>query len=266
MKEDPLYRPHISTDKKYIKDVGELIKNDNKENIDFEILNNIFKLLNITDDFLFQINLENLNSEIIKENINKAFNAINTTEVKEELLSALYKAWDYLSESDPLEKADLIFVFGGAGIDRVNEAINLYKGGYAPHLLFTGQKASYMEDDDISEAEYYEKLAIKGGVPASAIILEKEAKNTPENVVNSYRILKEKDMLPSKVIIITLPYHMRRAYFTFKAGASRNPKVIRHTVPSSKYTRENYFKSEEGFNYICFEFIKIYGARLMGHF
>jgi hypothetical protein len=266
MKVDPLYKPHIPTDKKYISDVGELIKNENREDIDFDILNKIFNFLNITDNLFEEVNLENLNPDSLKEKIKRAFTLINSNEVDTDLLNALYKAWDYLSETDSLEKADLIFVFGGTNTHRVNEAVRLYKEEYSPYILFTGQKASYMKDSDISEAEYYAEIAIGQGVPESALILEHKAKNTPENVVNSYKILKERNMIPSKVIIITLPYHMRRSYYTFKAGAIGNPTIIRDIIPSSKYTRENYYKSEEGFSYICFEFIKIYGGRLMGHF
>ena len=266
MKEDPLYRPSISIDKKYINDVKGLIKNNNKEEIDFDILNEIFRLLNITENIYNDVSLENLNPESVREKIKEAFNKINNQELNNNLLEALYKAWDFLSETDQLEKADLIFVFGGENTKRVDEAVRLYKEKYAPNILFSGQKAFYMKDIDISEAIFFSKIAIEQGVPESALILEKEAKNTPENVINSYKILSEKNLLPSKVIIITLPYHMRRAYYTFKAGAKGNPIVIRDVVPDTKYSRENYHKYEEGFMYICFEFIKIYGARLMGHF
>jgi uncharacterized SAM-binding protein YcdF (DUF218 family) len=144
--------------------------------------------------------------------------------------------------------------------------VRLWQEGLAEKILFTGQQASYMKDVDVTEAEYYAQIAKLAGVPESALILEVCAKNTPENVRNSIKELHKVNFLPKKIILITLAYHMRRSYLTFKSAAEWDPILIKHPVASAKFTREDYFKSSEGWSYVFFEYIKMYGARLMKHF
>ena len=128
------------------------------------------------------------------------------------------------------------------------------------------QKASYMKEVDIAEAEVFAQVAEKEGVPASDIILEKEAVNTVENATKSIELLKRLGELPQRIILIQIAYQMRRAYLTFKAASDWNPELIKHPAPSGKFKREDYFISKDGWSYIFNEFIKLYGARLMKHF
>jgi len=212
------------------------------------------------------VSLNNLKPESLQTLVSQSFEKINKTELTNEIKHTLFRLWDYLAESDSLEKADMLFVFGGANSHRADEAIKLYKEKYGHKILFTGQKASYLKNTEIAEAEHYANIAKNEGVPINDLILETSAKNTPENVVNSISKLKEINFLPAKIILITLAYHMRRAYLTFKSAAEWNPILIKHPISSSKYTRENYFKDFNGWSYIFFEYIKMYGARLMKHF
>ena len=59
---------------------------------------------------------------------------------------------------------------------------------------------------------------------------------------------------------------MKRASLTMWAGFDWEPKIIRHSGKSAKFTSENYYKDIKGFSYIFYEYLKIFGARQMGHF
>lgn len=263
---DNNYKPFLPADSDYLKKVtGTIQGRDPIEEIDFNLLNEALSALGINDDPYELLSMDNLQVESVSKIIDKSFEAISGG-VADEVKEKLYKLWDYLGGEDSLEKSDLIFVFGGPGLNRVTEAVRLYKEGYGKKILFTGQKAAYMKDIEISEAEYYANEALKLGMHKEDMILETEAKNTPENAVNSVKILKSQGELPSSIILITLPYHMRRSYLTFKAVADWNPKLIRHVAASAKYTREDYFKDKNGWSYVFNEFVKIYAARLMRHF
>jgi hypothetical protein len=254
-------------DEDYLKNVAKTIsKKGAIEEIKFEYLTDALKALGISEDPYSLISIENLNPEPVQSLIEKSFLKINSIELTDNIKNKLFLLWDYLSESDALEKAGLIFVFGGPGMGRVHKAIELYKNGYAEKILFTGCRSSYMKDTDSTEAEYYADIAEKEGVASDDIILETEAKNTPENAVNSVKILKEKSILPEKIILITLPYHMRRSYLTFKSVADWNPKLIKQPASSDKFVKEVYFTDKNAWSYIFNEFIKLYGARLMQHF
>jgi uncharacterized SAM-binding protein YcdF (DUF218 family) len=53
-----------------------------------------------------------------------------------------------------------------------------------------------------------------------------------------------------KIILITLPYHMRRSSLTLKSAiydkGINDVYIIKHIAASAKYTRENYFKDSNG--------------------
>ena len=90
------------------------------------------------------------------------------------------------------QPADAIVVFaggvgesgraGGGYQERVKQAVDLYRQGFAPHIVFSSGFVFAFH-----EAEVMRALAIDNGVPADAIMLETHAANTYENVVYSQR-------------------------------------------------------------------------------
>lgn len=265
-KDNKNYKPFLATDKEYLKKVAESIKEKAPlEDIKFYLLNEAIYALGFKDNPYTFLDPENLKVEAIQPIIDKTFEAIQSG-ISEETKEKLKELWDYLCEADSLQKSDLIFVFGGGGETRPKEAAKLYKEGWAPKILFTGQRASYMKDINITEAEAFAQVAEKEGVPVEDIILEKEAINTVENTTKSVELLKSRGELPKRLILIQVAYQMRRAYLTFKAVAYWSPELIKHPAPSGKFKREDYFVSKDGWGYIFNEFLKLYGARLMKHF
>ncbi|MGH9219299.1 MAG: YdcF family protein, partial [Vicinamibacterales bacterium] len=133
--------------------------------------------------------------------------------------------------------ADAIVVFaGGAGEsgqagggyqERVKQAVDLYAGGYASHMIFsTGFVFAF------AEGEIMRSLAEANGVPPEAIVLETEARNTFENVARSREILIEKGW--RRVLLVSSPYHMRRAVLTWRKVAPEI-EVVATPVPNSQF-------------------------------
>lgn len=143
--------------------------------------------------------------------------------------------------ADPLkitqtpEKADAIVVFsGGAGEsgkagegyeERVEYAVKLYKQGYAKNIIFSSGYMHIYREPLIMKA-----LAVSLGVPEDAILLEDKAANTYQNVKFSKEILDEKRW--TKILLISSPYHMRRAFLVFNTLA-KNIKVVYTPIPKS---------------------------------
>jgi len=259
-------RPNLSTDEVYLSRARDLITGKGElEIIPFEYLTDAFAALGIMDDPYKDVTMTHV-PEHTRAITEAAFGAVQTTDDGEVLMEKLYRLWDYLAGSDPLENADLIYVFGGISELAVREAIRLKKENFAPKILFSGKHGSYMKDAEVTEAEKYTAIAIEEGVSEADIIMEKESINTVENVVNSCRLLHEMNLVPSSIIAVSLPYHMKRASLTLRAGMDFDFRLIRHPGPSAKYSRETYFKDKNGWSYICNEFIKLYMARQGGHF
>ena len=142
-----------------------------------------------------------------------------------------------LSISQPPRSADAIVVFaGGAGEsgqagggyqERVKRAVDLYAGGYANRMIFsTGFVFAF------TEGEVMRSLAEANGVPPEAIILETTARSTFENVARSREILLEKGW--RRVLLVSSPYHMRRAMLTWRAVAPEID-VVATPVPNSQF-------------------------------
>lgn len=91
-------------------------------------------------------------------------------------------------------------------VARVDHAVSLYKGHYAPKILMSGGDD---KEDNVNEAETMKKIATEAGVPASDILMEKKSTSTYENFLFSQKILTEAGL--HSVIIVTDPYHNARA-------------------------------------------------------
>jgi glycosyltransferase involved in cell wall biosynthesis/uncharacterized SAM-binding protein YcdF (DUF218 family) len=101
---------------------------------------------------------------------------------------------------------------GGGYQERVKEAIDLYRAGYAPVVIFSSGYVFAFQ-----EAEMMRGLAVDNGVPAGAITLEKSGTTTYEMVRNVAAILRARGL--RRTLLISSPYHMRRALMTWKRQA-----------------------------------------------
>ncbi len=137
----------------------------------------------------------------------------------------------------PPQAADAIVVFaggvgesgraGGGLQERVTAAIDLYRGGYARHIVFS---SGYVFT--LREAEVMRAVAMDNGVPADAIVLEERARNTLENVTLSSQILRDRGW--RRVLLVSSPYHMRRAMLTWRTQ-SKDIEAIPVPVPHSDF-------------------------------
>jgi uncharacterized SAM-binding protein YcdF (DUF218 family) len=93
--------------------------------------------------------------------------------------------------------------------ERVQYAVDLYKQGYAPKIIFSSGYMFVFKEPLVMKA-----LAVSLGVPASDIILEDQAKNTYQNVLYTARILRSDGR--KEILLVSSPYHMRRAALIFK--------------------------------------------------
>jgi len=142
-----------------------------------------------------------------------------------------------LCVAEPPRSADAIVVFaggvgesgkaGGGYQERVKRAVELYRAGLAPVIIFSSGYAFAFQ-----EAEVMQELALAHGVPASAILLESKATNTFENVAFVKLILDQHHW--HSLLLVSSPYHMRRAVWTFRKAAP-SVTVIPTPVPSSQF-------------------------------
>ena len=92
---------------------------------------------------------------------------------------------------------------------RVARAIELYRAGMAPLLLFSGGGSG-----PVAEAEFMRDLALAAGVPETALLCEFASRNTVENARNTARLLQRRGA--SRIVLVSDRAHLPRAALLFR--------------------------------------------------
>ncbi len=126
--------------------------------------------------------------------------------------------YDYHFLKQPLQKADAIFVLGSHDPSVADYAVELYKEGWAKHIIFSGgvvrPVGELRNTTPKSEADAFFDIAVNEDIPAEAIILDNKATNTGENFSCTRKILQEKGFDFQHFILVQKPYMVRRTYAT----------------------------------------------------
>lgn len=128
-------------------------------------------------------------------------------------------------KAEAAAQADAIVVLGGgmgsntnaspyaemwSAADRVWHAARLYRAGKAPIVIATGR----------GEREATVPLLLDLGVPASAIVVEDQARNTEENAKFVEKVLLDgKKPDRKRILLVTSAWHMRRAVLMYRRYA-----------------------------------------------
>jgi len=167
--------------------------------------------------------------------------------------------YDYLSEQDKPEKADLIFVFGTKQTFRIEKAVDLYKKGYASRILVSGRSPLYENENAVSEAEAFAQFAIKHGVAKNDVIVEKESITIPDNVKRSLNLLEKENIPHNSIILVNSTFSQRRGWVHFSKMSKVGTKLVRVNVDrvSDTFSRDGWYKNETGTRIIMKEFFSL---------
>ncbi len=124
-------------------------------------------------------------------------------------------------------RADCLILLGGEQEARPVKVAELYRDGLASRIFITG-------DGDFAANK---KRLLTSGVPESAITMEVASKTTLQNA-RLLRPMLEKEGVRS-ALIVTSPFHMRRALAVFQ-----------HEIPAVKFTitqtSPEYWRTKKG--------------------
>ena len=99
-------------------------------------------------------------------------------------------------------------------VDRMLQAVELYKKGKIKKMLFSSGAGSLIYRDML-ESALLKKYLVSIGIPDSVILVDSLSDNTYQNAIYSKQILK-KNCPNGKYLLITSSIHMRRAMGCFK--------------------------------------------------
>ncbi|MGW3314103.1 YdcF family protein [Streptomyces fungicidicus] len=125
------------------------------------------------------------------------------------------RVWDYHQMGHSPRPCSVAIGLGSHDLGVADTAVDLYKRGMAPVLLFTGATSpTTRERMPRGEAVHYQERALELGVPSTAVLVEPRARNTGENIRFAREVLEEAGIEVFSVLLISKPYEERRAYAT----------------------------------------------------
>jgi uncharacterized SAM-binding protein YcdF (DUF218 family) len=127
--------------------------------------------------------------------------------------------------------ADAIVAISGGDTDaRAREAIELYQQGWAPYIIFSG---AAQDKQGTSNAAAMAQQALGAHVPSSAILLDEASINTADNASQVRPIVVDHDF--KRLILVTSPYHQRRASIEFNRRLGDIATIINHPTKTDRY-------------------------------
>ena len=149
----------------------------------------------------------------------------------------------------------IVAISGGNTPARTEEAIRLYKAGWAKTLIFSGAAA---DTSGPSNAEVMRRQALEAGVPAKDIIIESDSQTTKQNAERTKELLVTASGASVKrVILVTSPYHQRRASLEFGALAGDGIAIINHPTPNDPDWSKIWWVTPRGWWLATGELVKI---------
>lgn len=158
----------------------------------------------------------------------------------------------YLAPSDEPKKADYIVAISGGDTDaRTQKAVELYQDDYSKRIIFAGDA---LDPNSPSNAAVMKRRAIELGVTASHIRTEDKSQDTFENASNVAELFSTHDQ-PETIILVTSPYHQRRAYIVF-SRALPNTEIINQPAVDDDWRRALWWVNPWGWTLTLSETIK----------
>ena len=128
---------------------------------------------------------------------------------------ALTAAARRLMLTDPLVPADVVIALGGdARCMRERGAADLYKRGFAPRVIVSGVPYAWGIHTGDAAKRYVTSL----GVPPDDILVLRKSWNTRLEAIDVAGLMRQNGW--HSAIIVTSPFHSRRALYTFRRYAS----------------------------------------------
>ncbi|HAU32386.1 MAG: hypothetical protein XD78_1157 [Desulfotomaculum sp. 46_296] len=162
------------------------------------------------------------------------------------LFMFFYYAGYFLVLDEKPKKSDVIIILGGDQGARIHKGVTLYKDGYAPYIIVSGE---------ITQANLLMASAVKSGVPKEIIILEQRAESTYENALFSKEIMEQYGF--KTAIVVSSNYHMRRVRMIFeKVFDKANMTFTYCSVQEPNFSPSHWWLSEKSIQFTLTEYGK----------
>jgi uncharacterized SAM-binding protein YcdF (DUF218 family) len=166
----------------------------------------------------------------------------------------LNKAAKYLYYRDELKPADVIVVIPCSETEySVAQGAKLFKEGWArkDKIMLSGGNAIWK----YTWSSLMKEQALSLGVPEHAISLEEKSNSTKENAIFTKDIIKKHRY--TSLILVTSPYHSKRANKIFRKIMGNEIKVLSAPSEEGRFQFQGWWKREKDRKAVLTEFFKV---------
>lgn len=167
----------------------------------------------------------------------------------------------YLIISSDLQAANAIVILSGGDEPRMSEALRLYNENYAKMIILTetGQNI-----EGYSQLHSFDMriVLLSNGVPSGNIfITDRLVSSTRDEALAVKNLMINQQM--KSAIIVTDPYHTRRAFNIFKENfKDTDIRLSIQPVHNSWYNSRTWFLKFDGWKFTILEYIKLLADKL----
>lgn len=163
----------------------------------------------------------------------------------------LQAAGNFLAASDPLRRSDAVIAIGGDGEERVRTAASLLRQGHGRVLIVSGGPGSGSRS-----ADHLARWARRYGVAEENLLLDPTATTTTENAEGSAALMRAHGL--RSAILVTSPYHMRRAAVIFRDRFRPLGMSVRaFPVPDSFFRMEGWWRRPPARRIVLREYLEL---------
>lgn len=172
------------------------------------------------------------------------------------------KYYEYLTEfifvEDKPERADVIFVPGGYWGEIAVAAADLYRQGYAPLIVPSGDHSIVKDkfDGPISpqayvgkafdtECDFLTQVLLDEGVPREAILQERRATYTYQNAIFTRELLDRDGIRVHRAILSCQTYHAKRCLMYYQL-LFPDTDILVCPAKAQGIDRDNWYMTKKG--------------------
>ena len=164
----------------------------------------------------------------------------------------LTKAGAMIIRQDEIKPADVIVVLAGEETERIEYGVRLFKDGWARKdmIIMAGGPLVWKYTWAGLMKDHAESL----DVPAGKILIQDKSRSTEEDAIYTKEILKKNHI--ASIILVTSPYHSRRASIIFERVLGKDIGIINAPVDNSWFKISDWWKRRRERATVLHEFSK----------
>lgn len=156
----------------------------------------------------------------------------------------------------------------GNGVDRLIQAVDLYKAQKVKKILLTGG-SGYLLNQNFKESDWLKRVLLTMAVADSDIVVENQSRNTYENAKMTADILKTQKY-GTTFLVITSAFHVRRTKACFdKQNIAATYYPVDEHSGLLEWTPDKLFMPNEGalnsWNLLIHEWIGLLSYKIAGY-